>query len=136
MANPPYDLSDDPSWIVDQEVKFLGCPVSMSKIETSDTSAANTSCKEIMDGKQGKNMMVAGNIKRVADYKIKRGKSKGKYMSFLTIEDDSCSLDSVIVFPECRDKFQHWLYEGNNLLFSGSVSKQDTSFVVSNIFEI
>jgi|TARA_B100001094_G_scaffold324892_1_gene378252 DNA polymerase III alpha subunit len=136
LANPPYDLSDDPSWIVDQEVKFLGCPVSMSKIETSDTSAANTSCKEIMDGKQGKNMMVAGNIKRVADYKIKRGKSKGKYMSFLTIEDDSCSLDSVIVFPECRDKFQHWLYEGNNLLFSGSVSKQDTSFVVSNIFEI
>lgn len=136
LNNPPYDLSDDPSWVVDQEVKFLGCPVSMSKIETSDTSGANTTCKEIADGKDGKNIIVAGNIKRVSDYKIKRGKSKGKYMSFLTIEDETCSLDSVIIFPECREKFQYHLYEGNNLLFSGSVSKQDNSFVVNNIFEI
>ena len=57
-------------------------------------------------------------------------------MSFLTIEDESCLLDSVIVFPECRDKYQYLLYEGNNLLFGGSVSKQDDSFVVNNIFEI
>lgn len=136
LHNPPYDLSDDPSWVVDQEVKFLGCPVSMAKIEASDTSAANTSCKEIVDGKKGKNLLVAGNIKRVADYRISKGKSKGKYMSFLTIEDESCLLDSVIVFPECRDKYQYLLYEGNNLLFGGSVSKQDDSFVVNNIFEI
>ena len=136
MDNPPYDLSDDPSWVVDQEVKFLGCPVSMSKIEASDTSAANTSCKEIVDGKKGKSLLVAGNIKRLADYRINKGKSKGKLMSFLTIEDESCSLDSVIVFPECRDKYQYLLYEGNNLLFGGSVSKQDNSFIVNNIFEI
>ena len=108
----------------------------MAKIEASDTSAANTSCKEIVDGKKGKNLLVAGNIKRVADYRISKGKSKGKYMSFLTIEDESCLLDSVIVFPECRDKYQYLLYEGNNLLFGGSVSKQDDSFVVNNIFEI
>ena len=136
LNNPPYDLSDDPSWVIDQEVKYLGCPVSMSKVETADTSGANSTCKEVLDGKKGKNLMLAGNIKRVSDYKIKKGKSKGKYMSFLTIEDETCSLDSVIVFPECRDKFQYHLYEGNNLLFSGSVSEQDNSFIVSNIFEI
>ena len=108
----------------------------MAKIETADTSGANTTCKEVLDGKDGKNLMIAGNIKRVSDYKIKKGKSKGQYMSFLTIEDETCALDSVIVFPECRSKFQYFLYEGNNLLFSGSVSKKDTSFIVSKVFEI
>jgi DNA polymerase III alpha subunit len=136
LKNPPYDLSDDPSWVVDQEVRYLGCPVSMSKVETADTSGANTTCKEVLDGKTGKNLMVAGNVKRVSDYKITKGKSKGKTMAFLTIEDETCSLDSVIVFPDCRDKFQYSIYEGNNLLFSGAVSEQDNSFIVSNIFEI
>ena len=136
LKNPPYDLSDDPGWTIDQEIKFLGCPISMSKIESSDTSGANTTCKEIVDGKNGKNLTIAGNVKRVSDYKIQKGKSKGRYMSFLTIEDRTCTLDSVIVFPECRDKYQYFLYEGNNLLFSGSISQQDRSFIVNNVFEI
>ena len=136
LQNPPYDLSDDPSWVVDQEVKYLGCPVSMSKVETADTSGANTTCKEVVDGKTGKNLIIAGNVKRVSDYRIKKGKSNGRYMSFLTIEDETCSLDSVIIFPDCRDKYQYFLYEGNNLLFSGNVSEQDNSFIVNNIFEI
>ena len=136
LQNPPYDLSDDPSWVVDQEVKYLGCPVSMSKVETADTSGANTTCKEVVDGKTGKNLIIAGNVKRVSDYRIKKGKSNGRYISFLTIEDETCSLDSVIIFPDCRDKYQYFLYEGNNLLFSGNVSEQDNSFIVNNIFEI
>lgn len=136
LNNPPYDLSDDPSWVIEQEVKFLGCPISMSKIEASDVSGANTTCKEIMEGKNGKSLLVAGNIKRVSNYRIKKGKSKGEYMSFLTIEDGTCILDSVVVFPDCRKKFQYSLYEGNNLLFSGSVAKEDNSLIVNNIFEI
>ena len=35
---------------MEQEIKFLGCPISISRIESSDTSSANTSCKEILDG--------------------------------------------------------------------------------------
>ena len=89
-----------------------------------------------MEGKNGKSLLVAGNIKRVSNYRIKKGKSKGEYMSFLTIEDGTCILDSVVVFPDCRKKFQYSLYEGNNLLFSGSVAKEDNSLIVNNIFEI
>ena len=136
LDNPPYDLSDDPSWVIEQEVKFLGCPVSMSRVESSDTSSANSSCKEIIDGKVGKNLSIAANITRLSDYTINKGKSKGKTMCFLTVEDESCSLDSVIIFPDCREKYQYLLYEGNNLLFNGSVSKQDNSFIVNTIFEI
>lgn len=136
LLNPPYDLVDDPSWIIDQEIKFLGCPITLTKIETSDTSAANTTCKEIVNGKRGKDLCVVGNIQRLADYKITKGDSKGQLMSFLTIEDDTCILDSVIVFPNVKEKYKYILYEGNNLIFCGSVQKNDSSFIVDKIHEI
>lgn len=136
LQNPPYDLSDDASWIIDQETRLLGCPVTMTKVETSDTSAANTTCKEVLNGKKGKDLCIAGNIQRLSDYKITKGDSKGQLMSFLTIEDDTCMLDSVIVFPSVKRKYKYILYEGNNLIFCGSVNKNDTSFIVEKIHEI
>ena len=136
LQNPPYDLNDDASWIIDQETRFLGCPVTMTKVEMADTSAANTTCKEIVDGKKGKDLCIAGNIQRLSDYKITKGESKGQLMSFLTIEDDTCILDSVIVFPSVKRKYKYILYEGNNLIFCGSVNNNDTSFIVEKIHEI
>jgi DNA polymerase III alpha subunit len=136
LTNPPYELCDDANWIIDQETKFFGCPVSLSKVETSDTSAANTTCKEIVNGKKGKNICIVANIQRLSDYTIKKGESQGQIMSFLTIEDESCILDSVIVFPKVKDKYKYILYEGNNLIFCGSVGEKDTSFIVDQIYEI
>ena len=136
LENPPYSLDDDASWILDQETRFLGCPVTISKIEISDTSAANSTCKDILNGKSGRDLCLVGNIQRLADYKITKGDSKGQLMSFLTIEDDTCSLDSVIVFPSVKRKYKYILYEGNNLIFYGSVNKGDGSFIVEKIHEI
>lgn len=136
LIDPPYNLEDDPSWVIDQETKFLGCPVSLSKVETSDTSAANTTCKEIINGKRGKDLCIVANIQRMSDYKITKGESKGQLMSFLTIEDDTCSLDSVIVFPTVKEKYKYILYEGNNLIFCGTVAGKDDSFIVNAIHEI
>ena len=61
---------------------------------------------------------------------------KGQAMAFLTIEDDTCSLDSVVVFPKIRQKYKYILYEGNNLIFCGSVAKHETSLIVDKIHEI
>ncbi len=136
LLDPPYSLDDDPNWIIDQETRYLGCPVSLTKVEASDTSAANTTCKDIINGKKGKDLCVVGNIQRMADYKISKGDSKGKLMSFLTIEDDTCVLDSVIIFPKVKQKYKYILYEGNNLIFCGSVAKNETSLIVDKIYEI
>jgi DNA polymerase III alpha subunit len=136
LVSPPYDLDDDPSWIIDQEAKFLGCPVSMTRVETSDTSAANTTCKDVINGKKGKDLCIVANVQRVADYTITKGESKGQTMCFLTIEDDTCILDSVIVFPKVRDKYKYILYEGNNLIFCGNVADHETSFIINQIHEI
>lgn len=136
LVNPPYDLEDEARWIIDQETKFLGCPITLTKVETADNSAANTTCKEIINGKKGNDLCVVANIQRLADYTIKKGESKGKLMSFLTIEDDTCILDSVVIFPSVREKYKYVLYEGNNLIFCGSVTKEDTSLIVNKIHEI
>ena len=131
---PPYSLDDDPAWVIEQENKFLGCPVSLSKIDAADTSVANTLCKDVLNGKTGKNLCIAANVNRVATTVVKKGKTKGKKMAFLTIEDSTCSLDSVVVFPEAREKYQFIIYEGNNLLLCGEVRKE--SFIVDKIHEI
>jgi DNA polymerase III alpha subunit len=136
LDNPPYDLEDSPYWIVAQEKKLLGCPISISSIESSDTSSANTSCRDIFNGKTGKFLCVAANVKKMNTCKVKNGKSKGELMSFLTIEDESCVLDNVVVFPLVRKQYEHCLYEGNNLLFCGATSRDKPGFVVEKIYEI
>lgn len=136
LKNPPYDLEDDPEWVIDQEVKYLGCPVSMSKIEATDVTG-NTTCKELVDGKKGKNITIAANITRVFNTKVKKeGPSFGKEMSFLTIEDDTCCLDTVVVFPEVREESKYSLYEGNNVIITGSSEKGDGSLIVEKISDI
>ena len=135
LSNPPYELSDDPAWIIEQETKFLGCPVSLAKVESSDTSSANTSCIDVLNGKTGKNICIAANVNRVNNHKVKKGKTKGKTMSFLTIEDSTCSIDNVVIFPEAREKYQYVLYEGNNLLLCGEIQRNN-SFIVDKVHEI
>ena len=135
LENPPYDLSDHPEWIVEQEKKYLGCPISLSRVEASDTSHSNTTCKEILDGKFGKNICLVANVSRLQKYKCQKGKSKGKDMCFLTLEDDTCSIDNVVVFPQATDKYVFILDEGVNLLFCGEVEKNG-SFIIDKIHEI
>lgn len=135
LIDPPYDLEDDPGWIIDQETRFLGCPVTLTRVDVADKSAADTTCKQIVNGKKGKNLCVVANIQRLSEYKITKGNSKGEMMAFLTIEDDTSILDSVIVFPKVKNKYKYILYEGNNLVFCGQVNKNDTSFIVDKIFE-
>ena len=136
ILNPPYSLEDNPAWIVSQEKKLFGCPLSLSSIESSDTSSANTTCKEIYNGKTGKFLCVAANIKKINVCKVKNGKSKGELMNFLTIEDETCVLDNIVVFPLVKKQYDYCLYEGNNLLLCGSVNKKQGGFVVEKLYEI
>jgi DNA polymerase III alpha subunit len=135
LENPPYDLADDPEWIIEQEKKYLGCPISLSRVESSDTSHSNTTCKQILDGKNGKDICIVANISRYNEYKCKKGKSAGELMAFLTLEDETCSIDNVVIFPTVRSKYKFILQEGVNLLFCGEVEKNG-SFIVNKIHEI
>lgn len=135
LQKPPYDLSDDPEWIAMEEEKILGCPITYSKVDSCDTSATNSTCKEIFNGRRGASI-IAVSINRINNYKIKRGKSKGQNMAFLSVEDSTCELDDVIIFPEALEKNKDLLYHGNTVLLSGSVEKKDDAFIIKKVSQI
>lgn len=136
MSNPPFSLEDSPSWIINEETKLLGCPISLANVDAVDSQAANTTCKDIINGKKGEGICVVANLKRVQNVKVKKGKTAGQLMSFLTIEDETCAIDSVILFPKEREKLSHMLHIGANLLFCGKVDGDDSSFIVENIHDL
>lgn len=135
LEYPVYSMEDDPDWIIDQEIKFIGCPISLSKISSADSLGANTTCREIIDGKEGKNLRVAANITRINDFIIKKeGTNKGKCMSFLTIEDETCSFEGTVIFPDRREENKYSLFVGNNVLIYGDCDKG--SLIINKMMEI
>ena len=135
LENPPFDLQDDPMWVATEEIKLMGTPVSIAKIESADTSQANTTCKDVLDGKRGDGIYIAANVIKIHNHKIKKkGKNEGKMMSFLTLEDSSGAIEAI-AFPEARDKHVHLLYEDCNALFFGNVDDNGT-MILEKMYEL
>jgi len=57
-------------------------------------------------------------------------------MAFLSVEDSTCELDDVIIFPEALEKNKDLLYHGNTVLLSGSVEKKDDAFIIKKVSQI
>ena len=133
--NPPYPLTDDPHFISNKEQEYLGVSITYSKIDSCDVTSANSTCKEILDGKKGKSS-IAVEVKRVAEWNIKKGKSAGKQMAFLTVEDNTCELDDVVVFPDAWEEYASLLSEQNTVIISGETQKNKDGFVVNKVHQI
>jgi len=124
LDNPAYSLDDTPDWVAQTEQQYLGVPITYSKVDSCDTSSANTTCKEFVNGGR-KSAALAVSINAVRNYTIKKGKMKGEDMAFLEVEDHSSPLDNVVIFPENLEKYKSLLYEGNTVLLSGNRSKKE-----------
>ena len=138
IKNPMMSMEDDPIMIIRHEEEYLGTSISYSKVRSSENySIANTSCKDIVNGKKG-NVTLAVNLSEIRKYTSKKGKNVGRDMAFLKVEDSSGTIDNVVVFHDAYEEHKHIMYEGNNLLLVGRVdtnNKQD-SVVVDNVKEL
>jgi DNA polymerase-3 subunit alpha len=135
LNNPPFSLQDSPEWISDQEDMLLGCPITCSKIDMYDISMTNCNCKDIKNRNYlNDNLTLAVEIDRINTVKTKKGKNAGSNMAFLSVNDGSGSLDSVVLFPEQYAKYKQVLYEGNIIVLKGKSNKKDDSFVVEKVF--
>ena len=123
LKNPPYELEDTPDWIATEEHKYLGASLTYSKIDGCDTGAVNTTCKEFLDGKPGK-VVLGVEVVSTREWTIKKGNSKGEVMAFLSVEDSTATMDSVILFPDSWSKNKPLLYAGNTVLLSGKKSSK------------
>lgn len=132
LRNPGRSLEDNPASYAKIEEKLLGCSINHSELTAcAKASHADTTCKEILDGKKGVSF-VAGVIKKFKEHTTK---NKDK-MAFLTIEDDECELDNIVVFPDVYKNCMDILYEDATVLISGEVKPKETSFIVKEVYLI
>lgn len=132
--NPAYSLVDKIEWLSDSENALLGVALSCSKLDCYDISMTNTNCKDFKNSVNSKNIIIAGEVSHVGLTKTKNGKEPGKEMAFVTIEDSTGILESIILFPETYAKYRDHLYIGNILGFIGNRSKAKDSLIVEKCF--
>tara|TARA_R110000824_G_scaffold199900_3_gene383952 strand:- start:23880 stop:27038 length:3159 start_codon:yes stop_codon:yes gene_type:complete len=136
LDKPMYSLADDINWIAATEEKFMGISLTCSKSDAIDNSLVNSSCKDVFQGSFTGKANLAVQINSIREYKIKNGKSRGKTMAFLSVEDGSATLDSVVIFPESYQKYKNVLFEGNTVIIMGKTSsKKDNSLIVDKVCE-
>jgi len=137
LRNPGYDLVDSPGWKARQEEHYLGVSLTCARVDEYDTSGANCTCKEYVDGFNSKGTIrIAAQVDGVREWKIKKGNAKGQNMGFVTISDGTCSLDSVTVFSEEWSKYAKHIKEGNVLLLIGNRDKKRGSFLIKSVSKV
>ena len=135
MKNPPFSIEDSIEWLVDTENMLLGYSISCSKIDMYDIHMVSHSCRDIKHNKcSNNNLMVAGEIENINIVKTKKGKNAGAEMAFLSINDGTACLDSVVYFPETFRQYRNQLFEGNIIIIKGNISKNKDSFVAEKTF--
>jgi DNA polymerase III subunit alpha len=134
LVNPPYSLEDSIEWISDSENNTLGYNITCSRIDIYDISMTNTTCKDFKN-RHGKNdLIIGGEIDFINVTKTKNGKNKGAEMGFVTLTDNTGSLDSIVFFPEQYAKYKHILFTNNIIILKGARSRDGNSFIVEKAY--
>jgi len=135
LENPPYNMEDSPAWISATESSLLGIPITCTGIDSCDTSSANCTCIEYIQGNAPKTIFIAATINKVNEIKTKTGQNKGQKMAFLEIGDITGNIDSVVVFPNTWEEVKKIAFQNNEVLLHGEKSK-DGSFICKNMWQI
>jgi len=132
LRNPPHSLSDSFHFMAWNEEKLLGLPLTCNMVDDCDGAIqANTTCKELLDGKDGY-IILAVTINRIKEIHTKKAKKK---MAFLTVSDNTYALDSIVCFPDDWKEFKDLLTVSNTVLLHGETSKKG-SFIIKQVWQI
>jgi len=134
VINPPYSMIDKIEWLADNESSLLGVAISCSRLDTYDITMTTATCREFKNNHYTKNILIAGEISNINVIKTKNGKQAGQNMAFVSIEDQTGALDSIIFFPEQYEKYKHHLFDTNILIFSGNKAKNKDGLIVEKCF--
>lgn len=131
LENPPHSLEDTPITINRNEKELLGVALTYSDLEARMLCGiqANTTCKELNEGKTGKELTVVVSLT-----KVKEHKAKGGMMAFLAAQDGEDNLESIVVFSNIYSEYSNLLFEKNTVILQGSSDKK--SFIVNKVTQI
>jgi DNA polymerase-3 subunit alpha len=138
LKNPMYNLIDSPGWIAQTEKFYMGICLTPVHIESGDTSMVDTSCREILSGDARGQVTIGITVTELYEHAVKRGKTAGQLMGFVTGDDGTSELNSIIAFPEQFKKFRHLLLVGNSIIVEGKVQTKDgeVSLLIDNVTQV
>ena len=137
LEETPFSVKDDAAYLASQELELLGASITCGNLDACNTTLEpDSTCKEFLQGKSGK-ISLAVEIKGCNEYIIKRGKMIGQKMMFLSVEDRTGMLDSVVVFPGVLNTSEPLLYSGSTVFLMGKRdNNRRDSFIVENVKQI
>lgn len=109
LRNPSFSMADDMKWIANTEIHLIGKSMSIHNTEM-ETMATNTTCREFLDGKDGK-MTLTGEIGRFKEYPGK-GDNKGRKMCAMALEDKTGRINALCFFDN-YEEYGNEFFEGN-----------------------
>ena len=118
LDNPGYSLEDSPSWISSVEQEVLGIALSANLLDGAQKIASNTTCKELLCGKDDSDMVLGVELTKVEEREIKTGKNKGKPYLKIDFCDKTGIINGVMVWPEIHSKYGYLLKERNTVCIS------------------
>lgn len=113
LKNPPMSTNDSVRSIVNSEETILGVGISATRLDSPDRPAYDTTCAELKSGKESRSMRLVVEILAQKEYIIKKGLHEGRPMGYLTVGDETGSVEDVTVFPDVYESCVGELYTGN-----------------------
>lgn len=120
---------DFPNQIIDMEEATLGVPITYQRIDCVDNELADTTCKQIKDGKNG-NSTLAVEVKEVKEMKIKNGKNAGSLYGRGIISDSTSSIP-FIIWSEQWVSFKDIFKIKNTVLVKGKKDNYGEAFIIN-----
>ena len=99
-----------------------------------DISMTNATCKDFKNGMIKQNIIIGAEIDFINVTKTKSGKNPGLEMAFVTLVDNTGSMDSVVFFPEQYREYRNVLFQGNVIVVKGNRSKTGDGLVVEKCY--
>jgi DNA polymerase III alpha subunit len=134
LENPPSKIADFPNWLATIEEELLGIPLTCSRVDSMDRSQVTVSCKDYLCGQSGY-LIFCVEIESCRTVKTKRGKNPGSNMAFLSLNDGTCALTDVVVFPDTYKEYGHLLSEKNCVIIQGERDKQQGTLIVKKVWQ-
>lgn len=135
LKNPPRPLEDTPDWVATTEEECLGIPITCNRVEGAVNLKADTTCQQFRDGKNTFSMIFAVDVQECREVRIQNGDNRGKMMAFLTVSDQSGSLEDVCMFSDAWGAYGNLIYPGNTVEFRGRRDSRRGSLIVEEVWK-
>lgn len=139
LNNPTESLNDNSLYCAEREHALLGISMTHNSIESYDISMADCTIEQFSRLK-GQNLyqkkklqpsLIACTVKSSREI-IDKNKNK---MAFLSIQDTTGELDSVVVFCNVWEQYKNLLVEGNSVIVAAN-KDESNSCVIQRVYQL